>query len=151
LDVSPALRQPGEQFPYSITLAVEGDEAARFPDGVEVRGARSDGTYVGGGGTVFVRGMASAEASSRCARCLADVVQPIEAPVREVFGTDADPNDPERRLLQGYEVDLTDAVFTSLALGLPIRFLCREDCKGLCPVCGADLNLGPCGHEPKRE
>jgi uncharacterized protein len=148
LDVGRALQHPGEQFPFAIALADADAEPSRFPDETEVRGIRADGIYVGGGETVFVRGRAYAVVSSGCARCLTGVVQPIEAPVHEVYGTDADPNDPERRLLQGYEVDLSDAVYTALALSLPIRFLCREDCKGLCPVCGADLNAGSCVHSP---
>ncbi|MDR2657461.1 MAG: DUF177 domain-containing protein [Oscillospiraceae bacterium] len=153
LDVSRALQQPGEQFPFSaaMTDAEKNSETDRFPEGVDVRGVRADGIFVGGGDTVFVRGRACAEVLSKCARCLADVTQTIETPVHEVYGTDADPDDPERRRLEGYEVDLTDAVYSALALSLPIRFLCREDCKGLCPVCGFDLNEGDCGCVQKHQ
>ena len=44
-----------------------------------------------------------------------------------------------------FQVDLTKAVTDRILLDLPMAFLCREDCKGLCPVCGADLNEGDCG------
>lgn len=42
-------------------------------------------------------------------------------------------------------LDLDDAVRCFVSLSLPTRFLCREDCKGLCPKCGHDLNEGDCG------
>jgi uncharacterized protein len=43
------------------------------------------------------------------------------------------------------EIDLADKVREALLLDLPIRLLCREDCRGLCPSCGANLNAGDCG------
>jgi uncharacterized protein len=44
----------------------------------------------------------------------------------------------------GRTLNLADQVWESLLVLLPIRLLCREDCAGLCPNCGADLNEGPC-------
>lgn len=42
-------------------------------------------------------------------------------------------------------LNLSDQVWESLLTMLPYRMLCKEDCAGLCPLCGADLNEGPCG------
>ena len=42
------------------------------------------------------------------------------------------------------QVDLSDVVREELALEVPGFVLCRDDCAGLCPRCGADLNAGPC-------
>ena len=42
------------------------------------------------------------------------------------------------------KVDLGDLARTMFILGMDTKTLCSEDCKGLCPGCGADLNLGPC-------
>ena len=42
-------------------------------------------------------------------------------------------------------VDAEEVARTAFILGMDSKFLCSEDCKGLCPTCGADLNLGPCG------
>ncbi|MGO0122167.1 YceD family protein [Desulfothermobacter acidiphilus] len=46
--------------------------------------------------------------------------------------------------LSGEELDLAPCVLESLVLALPMKPLCREDCAGLCPECGHDLNQGPC-------
>jgi uncharacterized protein len=48
-------------------------------------------------------------------------------------------------------LDLGEAVREQILLGLPLKPLCREDCQGLCPRCGKDRNLGPCGCAPEEE
>ena len=47
-------------------------------------------------------------------------------------------------------IDLTEGVREDIMLRLPLKNLCSEACKGLCPQCGKDLNKGPCGCEPTR-
>ena len=46
--------------------------------------------------------------------------------------------------LDGNLADVDEIIVNAFVLGTEERFLCREDCKGLCPKCGADLNDGPC-------
>ena len=43
-------------------------------------------------------------------------------------------------------LDVSELALTDLKLGMPTKILCKEDCKGLCPVCGKDLNEGACEH-----
>jgi len=52
---------------------------------------------------------------------------------------------------EGEEVDLTPFIRESILLRLPAHPVCRKDCKGLCPTCGADLNKGSCGCKPDGE
>jgi uncharacterized metal-binding protein YceD (DUF177 family) len=47
--------------------------------------------------------------------------------------------------IRGEHIDLAPLTREALLLNLPLAPLCREDCAGLCPRCGADLNAGPCG------
>jgi uncharacterized protein len=51
----------------------------------------------------------------------------------------------------GRTLNLADQVWESLLMLLPARLLCREDCAGLCPTCGADLNEGPCSCAKERD
>lgn len=44
-----------------------------------------------------------------------------------------------------YTLDVDNCVQTDIILNLPVKFLCKEDCKGICPKCGKDLNDGECG------
>ena len=43
-----------------------------------------------------------------------------------------------------YKLDLDELIRTDILLELPTKFLCKEDCKGLCPTCGKNLNEGAC-------
>lgn len=51
-------------------------------------------------------------------------------------------------LFHGEEIDLREAVQDQVVMALPLRPLCSEECRGLCPQCGADLNQGDCGCAP---
>ncbi|GAC1447213.1 MAG: hypothetical protein PVSMB4_01990 [Ktedonobacterales bacterium] len=50
---------------------------------------------------------------------------------------------------QNHLLDLREAIRQNLLLALPMRTICREECAGLCPQCGHNLNAGPCGCEPE--
>ena len=83
-----------------------------------------------------------------CRRCLADLVCAVETEVGVMFSTDPDAADDPSVYPVAEEsrtVDVRTAVREELALSAPAYALCREDCAGLCPTCGADLNAGPCG------
>lgn len=49
-----------------------------------------------------------------------------------------------------FTIELDDVVITDILLSLPQKFLCRQDCKGLCPQCGSNLNLGDCACEKRQ-
>ena len=49
------------------------------------------------------------------------------------------------------QADLDEILTTAVVLNMDSKLLCSEDCKGLCPKCGADLNLGPCGCKPETD
>ena len=101
-------------------------------------------------GGIWVRGVACAEMVLRCNRCLDRIGFEARAPVRQVYGEDAG----EDMMPIGEEggVDLSTVLHDELCLSVPLVPLCSESCRGLCPVCGADLNEGSCqGHSDSRE
>lgn len=80
-----------------------------------------------------------------CARCLQPAHGTLEGDVREVF---EDPHEEgETYPLQHDEIDLEPLARETVVLELPQAPLCREDCLGLCPHCGADRNESPCSCE----
>lgn len=88
---------------------------------------------------------------SQCRRCLTDLSVPVEGEVGALFSQDPDADDdPDAYAVDpgAGEVDVTVAVREELMLVVPRFALCREDCPGLCPRCGQDLNAGPCGCPP---
>lgn len=90
-----------------------------------------------------------------CARCLTSVPTPLEASFDLIFrpaGVDAEPGEhaisEDETEIGYYEksgLPLEDVVREQVLLTLPGRILCREECKGLCPHCGADRNASECG------
>jgi uncharacterized protein len=96
----------------------------------------------------YWRGRVHGLTVGQCRRCLAEVRIPIEAEVNLMFSGDPDAeDDPSVYPLppRATHIDLTQAVREELALSVPGYPLCREECAGLCPRCGADLNAGQCG------
>jgi uncharacterized protein len=77
--------------------------------------------------------------SGPCVRCLTDAGATMHIDAREVDqpGGGEDLSSP---YLEGEELDLRAWARDALALALPAKIVCREDCRGLCPVCGEDLN-----------
>ena len=66
--------------------------------------------------------------------------------VEAVLKADAEDDDYEELFpLDGDGVDVSDVLETCFILNMDTKFLCREDCRGLCPDCGRNLNDGPCG------
>jgi uncharacterized protein len=80
-----------------------------------------------------------------CARCLKDFDNPVHMHVETTLSeTEQDEDDPDKFLLEGDYIDVDEIITTDFVLNMDQRILCREDCKGLCEKCGADLNEGPC-------
>lgn len=87
--------------------------------------------------------------SLECDRCLSPVHMPVEESFSHVIVTEAasERNDAEYLLAPDAILELAEVVMTDLRLSMPTKILCREDCKGLCPVCGRNLNEADCGCE----
>jgi len=105
------------------------------------------------GADLFFRGRFTGTLTGTCARCLEEYPFPIERDFTFVLKPQAGA-EPERELSEedlslsfyhGDEVDLAPLVREAMILALPTRPLCRDDCRGLCPHCGANLNTGACG------
>ena len=82
-----------------------------------------------------------------CARCLKDVRDSIninfEKTVCEEGDLQNEENDDYVEICDGM-LDIDEALIEDIILNFPLKVLCKEDCKGLCPKCGIDLNEGSC-------
>ena len=84
-----------------------------------------------------------------CDRCLKEVRYPmiIETEERvtspELVDTLSDEDDES--FMEGYQLKVDDLLRSNIVLNWPMKILCREDCKGICKICGKDLNTGECG------
>ena len=107
------------------------------------------------GDQVRVRGELTAEASLECVRCLKIFALTVRSPFElyaERTGTgrrideEALERDEHMKFHDGRKLELGEAAREALLLEVPMAPHCREDCRGLCPVCGADWNVEPCPH-----
>jgi len=142
LKVADALKNPGQEYPFTADAQIE--EMEVFGDPVRFTDVAVKGEFVGTGETVSIEAVATATVVSRCARCLEEVRFPISAEMHAEFARQPDPDDPDQYPFEASTVELTEAIKDALLLELPIQMFCSEDCKGLCPQCGVNLNTGSC-------
>lgn len=99
---------------------------------------------------VVADGKLAALTQLACSRCLKDYWQPLNINFTEMFSAHpaGNPGDEleEQPLPADGSIDLTSIIRDYATLDIPIRQLCAEDCKGLCPVCGMNRNQEDCGH-----
>ncbi len=107
---------------------------------------------------IFVVGDARTDIEAECSRCLEPFALPVSVHFEEEFhptvniitGTPLEPTeDAALQIDEHHVLDLTEIVRQYLLMNLPINPVCRPDCPGLCPTCGADLNQGPCACPPE--
>ncbi len=104
------------------------------------------------GREVFVQGRVRAAVPQTCGRCAETFVTPVDVDVdvrlvpRPAVADDVElgADDLEVDFYEGDLLDLSRVVEAETTLALPMKPLCRPDCHGLCPVCGANRNLSPC-------
>jgi len=106
------------------------------------------------GDAVFVQGRLGARVPQVCGRCLepfaTEVAPEVEArflpaPSGRAEERELGSDDLETDVYMNDQLDLGALVETETSLALPMKPLCREDCRGLCPVCGANRNVTACG------
>lgn len=95
---------------------------------------------------VLVTGTAQVRLAGECARCLTSITEDLEVDVQELYYYPGNgPDDEETSRIESDRIDLEPALRDAVVLDLPFTPLCRPDCQGLCPDCGANLNDDP-GH-----
>jgi uncharacterized protein len=138
------------------TAYVLGEHEFKLPSGVDY-----DLVLTNAGEGILATGMISARALGTCDRCLDEAELDIKGEVDEYFLF----KEPDQEIELGdgedevdyslvgtdHTIDLTEALLSALLMETPFVVLCREDCKGLCPVCGANLNETDCGHAAQIE
>lgn len=103
-----------------------------------------------GGRKILVEAKTKLALAVPCDRCLKDVTihQDIDmsteidlSKTEEQRTEDLD----ETNFVSGYDLDVDKLIYEEVLIGFPMKVLCKEDCEGICKVCGANLNQGECG------
>ena len=148
LDLREILYVPGASIPFACELDTE---RLDFPSVKAYRAApRAEGRVYNEAGVLHLEGTLTAEMTCICDRCGAEFDSIKETPLDAVIVREENEEFPEYFALEDSEIDLDEILSTCLILDMETKFLCSEDCKGLCSRCGKNLNLGPdgCRKEP---
>jgi uncharacterized protein len=150
INVAQLLRAPiGSVRDYDIKRVIDviGDGNGSLVQG-KVRLMRIDRS-------ILVKGVLDTEVGLTCSRCLSPFNCSLNLNVEEEYFPTIDavtgasipvPEEPGCFTIDECHIlDLTEAVRQYALVAIPMKPLCREDCAGLCPNCGHNLNLGPCG------
>ena len=144
VDVHELLEKPGSRRNIALSARVEGLE-------VGLVGIREDLRFdlvlesIEEG--ILVQGTLAGAYEGSCGRCLGPLGAPIEVEVAEVYRPTGGVWE-EGYVINNATIDLEHLVRDSVGLEIPLNPLCRPDCAGLCPRCGADLNEGTCDCPP---
>ncbi|MEA4973213.1 MAG: DUF177 domain-containing protein [Candidatus Metalachnospira sp.] len=92
----------------------------------------------------YVEGRGSVGVRMFCSRCLEPVNLSVDFKLNEKFGNNAG-EDEEIETFSGDSIDLTSAVLRNILAILPMKVVCSDNCRGLCPICGQNLNVKDCG------
>jgi uncharacterized protein len=105
------------------------------------------------GGKIYVKGSIEAKATLVCSRCLVSFTIPAGASFEEIYYAEGSVPEGDLgdtgRIYGGEQIDLRDVIIESLVLALPMKAVCQQDCQGLCPSCGCNLNQDHCGCGPR--
>lgn len=146
-DVSALLDRPGESL--AVRAEWDLDHLTIGTESYSLRGpVLIDVSVTNAGGGLVVRGSARAVAAASCSRCLKPFDLTLDGEIESLF-TFEPVEDGDDELSGSVDdegfIDLTAVVIAALVIETPLAPLHDEECAGLCPQCGADLNEGPCG------
>ncbi len=144
------------KFDYELKPDIDSEDTASFLYGVSFPSPmKVSGDITNTAGYMRMHLTASLDYSARCARCLSEVsgsfafdLEKTVAPREVLSGLDEDRLDDYAIIDNGF-LDIDSRIIEQLEVEFPIRFLCRDDCKGLCSKCGKNLNEGECNCNTK--
>lgn len=150
-------------MPIDVTIPASSLRPKDAADDVPVGDVVIRGTLQEVDNEYFFKGTVSGAYKHACDRCLEEATNPFELDVLWSFERGAQPvadvieeeivENSEDRLstftFEGNEIDLSAQVWEELVLAMPNKFVCQEDCKGLCPSCGINLNNSTCSCREK--
>jgi len=120
-------------------------ELREFDTSVEFKPSfKFTGRIVNLGGLLKLSGELHFEFSANCLRCLERVETAVDIEVEENFVRVLKSEESDAYTFEGYAVDIDKPLMDNIILAMPMTIICSEDCKGLCSLCGTNLNLKTC-------
>lgn len=143
IQVKSILHTPGKHLDFHFEMDLSDVEfAGRYPIS---RPVIVEGEVRNRADVLYLELAAQTTLDAVCDRCGKAFLQEKVVPFRCILAEEVQNEDSDEIvLLEDDQVDVGELARTEFILEMDTKTLCSEDCKGLCPRCGADLNLGPC-------
>ena len=151
INIAPLLKREGSSLDIDYKGNVEGlkdvADSYVFKEPVIFKGKLQNNK-----GKLNLTGLLSFEYDSPCYRCLEDIHGSAKIPVREdIIDAEKIDDKDDFYTYEGDYLNLDRILVDYIVLNMPMKQLCNEDCKGLCPECGINLNNTACNCEEKKE
>lgn len=114
-----------------------------------LRPVQVEGQIANKAGVVFLEYQAGFSLETACDRCLESFCKDYKYSFEHILVTELNEENDEFIVLEDYQLDLDDLVLADILLQLPSKMLCRDDCRGLCEVCGTNRNEKSCDCKEK--
>jgi uncharacterized protein len=142
-DISFALNRPGAAVNFDHEKVIEKIIIAGA-DVLFVSPVKVTGTLMYTGEDFIVKGTIQVLYLVQCNRCTADIKENLKFDFAEEYAKQEDDNHPDRYLFATNFIDIEAMVLDNISLQVPMKHVCNEDCLGLCPICGGNLNEKYC-------
>lgn len=142
LDLRGIIELPGGKVAFDFTPDISkviGGSIAKVKEP-----ARAKGYVVNSAGILKFQSEIETVYLCVCARCLKEFDYPVKKAIEAIITEHGDGEDPDGYFLQGDSIDAEDIIVSELILSTENIILCKDDCAGLCHICGADLNKRKC-------
>lgn len=143
IELEPIFNNIGASVPFDYEMDMSDEEfwaGKPFQKAVRVKGEA-----VNRAGIVCIEAQATVEVFTDCDRCASSIDRVFDIPVSHTLVTSLnDEENDELILVEDMHFELDPLVREDIFLTLPSKILCKEDCKGVCQFCGANLNEGQC-------
>lgn len=143
LDLREIIHVPGASLPFSFQLDLSQEEF--FGEHPIPRPVTVEGSVKNIADVLVLEGEAKSLLDYTCDRCMSGFSRKKTVPLSFLLAETLEgEDDGEIVLLEDGEIDVGELAYTAFILDMDTKHLCSEDCKGLCPGCGVNLNQEPC-------
>lgn len=116
-------------------------------EGEEIRAIENvnvEGIVTAEKGVILIEASVKTKLNLNCSRCLDTFIYPIDIDIEERFTNNPDFEDEGIMFVDGDTINIAEVIENCIISTLPIKRLCKKDCKGLCPECGINKNIESC-------
>ena len=150
VNLTPIINGEVKELPFSFTQSVSDEAAGIYFKGLDLTPAGDmevSGKVSDISGFYELDCMIRLPYETHCSRCGAPVTDVCVCEMHRIVSAEAERGDDEGYIIYADRALLLDGpVYEELSIGFPSKPLCKTDCRGLCPICGRDLNEGDCEH-----